>query len=67
MSADLSQLFDTDPRQLTQDDISAIITHMRASRHQFNAGNAKAGSTKPKSEKEKTISALADKLGLGDL
>lgn len=60
--SDLAELFARDPLQLTKADITSIIEEMRKSRHAFNAGNAKAGSTKPKTEKQKQISSLADKL-----
>jgi hypothetical protein len=59
---DLAELFNRDPLQLTDPDIKSIIEEMRKSRHAFNAGNAKAGSTKPKTEKQKAIASLADKL-----
>lgn len=61
---DLAELFSRDPLSLTDDNIRSIIEEMRKSRHAFNAGNAKAGSTKPKTEKQKTIAALADKLNI---
>lgn len=60
--SDLAELFARDPLQLTKDDIRSIIEEMRKSRHAFNAGNAKAGSTKPKTEKQKTIASLAEKM-----
>jgi len=59
---DISELFARDPLSLTKSDITQIITTMRASRHAFNAGNIKAGSTKPPTEKQKQISDLASKL-----
>jgi hypothetical protein len=59
---DLAELFARDPLELTDDNIKSIIEEMRKSRHAFNAGNAKAGSTKPQTEKQKAISSLADKL-----
>lgn len=61
---DLATLFSRDPLQLTDPDIRSIIEEMRKSRHAFNAGNAKAGSTKPKTEKQKAIATLADKLNI---
>ena len=63
--SDLQTLFDTDPLRLSDQDLSTIITEMRKSRHAFNLGNAKVGSTKPKTEKQKLVSDLAD--GLGDI
>jgi len=59
---DLAELFSRDPLKLTDDNIRSIIEEMRKSRHAFNAGNAKAGSTKPKTEKQKALLAIADKL-----
>ena len=61
---DLAELFARDPLNLTKDDIKSIIEEMRKSRHAFNAGNAKAGSTKPLTEKQKSIVALADKMNI---
>jgi len=61
---DLAELFSRDPLKLTDDNIRSIIEEMRKSRHAFNAGNAKAGSTKPKTEKQKTIASLAEKLNI---
>jgi hypothetical protein len=59
---DLAELFARDPLKLTKDDIRSIVEEMRKSRHAFNAGNANAGSTKPKTEKQKQIASLAEKL-----
>ena len=59
---DIAELFARDPLLLTRDDLTHIITEMRKSRHAFSLGNIKAGSTKPKTEKQKTISALSEKL-----
>jgi hypothetical protein len=59
---DLATLFARDPLQLTKTDIRTIVEEMRKSRHAFNAGNAKAGSTKPKTEKQKAIASLAEKM-----
>lgn len=61
---DIMELFARDPLSLTKPDISAIIEEMRKSRHAFNAGNKKAGSTRPKTEKQKTNDELAGKLSL---
>jgi len=62
--SDLAELFARDPLELTKDDIRSIIEEMRKSRHAFNAGNAKAGSTKPKTEKQKQIASLAEKMNI---
>jgi hypothetical protein len=61
---DLAELFARDPLNLTNDDIRIIVEEMRKSRHAFNAGNAKAGSTKPQTEKQKTISSLTEKMNI---
>ncbi len=61
---DLATLFARDPLSLTQEDISTIVTEMRKSRHAFNAGNIKAGSTKPKTEKQKSLAALASNISI---
>lgn len=62
--SDLQDLFDKDPLSLTRADFEEIISHMRKARASFNLGNMKAGSTKPKTEKQKQISELSDKLGI---
>jgi hypothetical protein len=62
--ADLAELFNRDPLKLTRVDISTIVEEMRKSRHAFNAGNAKAGSTKPPTEKQKAIQSLAAKMNI---
>lgn len=61
---DLAELFARDPLLLSQQDLTSIIEEMRKSRHAFNAGNAKAGSTKSKTEKQKQVSDLASKLNI---
>lgn len=61
---DLSTLFARNPLDLTRDDISTIIEAFRKSRHQFSLGNARAGSTKPLTEKQKQIKSLADTLDI---
>jgi len=61
---DIATLFARDPLELTKEDISAIIEEMRKSRHAFNLGNKSAGSTKPKTPKQKEIAALVDKLDI---
>ena len=61
---DLATLFARDPLSLTQADITTIVEEMRKSRHAFNAGNMRAGSTKPKTEKQKALSELASSLSI---
>lgn len=65
--SDLSALFALDPFKMTDADVDAIIAEFRSRRHQFNAGNDRAGSTKPLTEKQKEVSKLADKVGLKNL
>lgn len=48
---DIVELFARDPLTLTNDDITSIIEAMRQSRHQFVAGDKKAGTTKPRAAK----------------
>lgn len=60
--SDLSALFARNPLDLTKDDIRTMIETFRKSRHQFNLGNVKAGSTKPKTEKQQKVASLAGKL-----
>lgn len=62
--SDIAELFARDPLQLSQQDIETIVVEMRKSRASFNAGNMKAGSTKPKTEKQKAVAALSDKLNI---
>lgn len=61
---DIATLFARNPLDLTTEDLTAIIEEMRKSRHAFNAGNMKAGSTKPKTEKQKQLASIADKLDI---
>ena len=62
--SDLHTLFARDPLSLTTDDLTAIVEGMRKSRHAFNLGNAKAGSTKPPTAKQKQLLDLGSKLNL---
>jgi len=62
--ADIAELFARDPLSLTEADLSTIVEEMRKSRHAFNLGNLKAGSTKPKTEKQKKLSDLASGLDI---
>lgn len=61
---DLSTLFARNPLELTKDDISTMVEAFRKARHQFTLGNAKAGSTKPLTEKQKKVADLASKLDI---
>lgn len=62
--SDLHELMARDPLTHTREDIETIISEMRKSRHAFNAGNLRAGSTKPKTEKQKQVEKLAETLDL---
>lgn len=62
--SDLAELFARNPLDLTRDDVTKIVEEMRKSRHAFNLGNMKAGSTKPPTAKQKELTSLADKMGL---
>lgn len=61
---DLSKLFARNPLDLTRDDITTIIEAFRKARHQFTLGNAKAGSTRPLTEKQQKLASLASKLDM---
>lgn len=61
---DILTLFSRDPLELTKEDIALIVEKMRESRKAFNLGNKKAGSTKPKTEKQQKLASLADKLDI---
>lgn len=60
----LHELMARDPLEMTREDITAIVEEMRKSRGAFNAGNLRAGSTKPKTEKQKQVADLGSTLGL---
>ncbi len=61
---DIAELFARDPREMTRDDLTQIVGKLRESRKQFNMGNVKAGSTKPKSASQKKGEELIAKTGL---
>ena len=64
MTREIHEIMAEDPLKMTQEDISEIIAEMRKSRKNFVAGNLRAGSTKPKTEKQKQAIDLAAKLDL---
>lgn len=64
---DIAEFFARDPLELTDQAIEAIVDEFRSRRHQFNAGNRSAGSTKPKTAKQKTIDSIAEKIDIGSL
>lgn len=61
---DIAELFARDPLKLTKQDLTAIVMRFRESRGQFTLGNKMAGSTKPKTEKQKATADIAAKLNL---
>jgi hypothetical protein len=61
---DLQEILNRDPRGYSQADLDSIVEQLRASRHQYNLGNKKAGSTKPKTEKQKEMGGLRLELDL---
>lgn len=62
--ADIAELFARDPLSYSEQDLTTIVEEMRKSRHAFNLGNIKAGSTKPRTEKQKSLDALAEGLDI---
>lgn len=61
---DIQELFSRDPLSLTDDDLRTLVERFRAARKQFNLGNMKAGSTKPKTEKQKKTEDLVAKFNI---
>lgn len=61
---DIAELFARDPLDLSDQDIDAIIVKFREQRSQYNMGNAMAGSTKPKTAKQKQVADLASQINL---
>lgn len=66
---DLAELFARDPLTYTKEggEVRQIIEEMRKKRAQFNLGNARAGSTKPPTEKQKELLSIREKIGGIDL
>lgn len=62
--SDLQSFFSQDPLKLSDQNFEEIIKAFRQMRGQFTLGNAKAGSTKPKTEKQKATQSIADRLNL---
>lgn len=61
---DIHELMQRDPLALSEQDLDLIIAKFRESRGAFFLGNAKAGSTKPKTPKEKQVADLATQLNI---
>jgi hypothetical protein len=61
MSTEISELFDRDPLNLSDQNIDIIVEHMRKANTQFELGVKSPKATKPKSTK---TSNLLDQLGL---
>lgn len=64
---DIAELFARDPLELSDKDIDQMVSKFREMRGQYALGNAMAGSTKPKTEKQKQAISLAEKLNIGDV
>lgn len=66
---DINEIMMRDPLSLTRTDLEQLVSAFRSARKQFTAGNIKAGSTKPKTPKQKEAAAIAKNLSLdlGDL
>ena len=64
MPTDIARIFALDPLGISNKDLKALITELRSYRHQFELGNIKAGSTKPKTDTQKAVVELADKVTL---
>jgi len=61
-TTDINELFQRDPLKLDDKNIDQIIDKFRAARKQFLLGNMKAGSTKPKTEKQKVAEEMSSKV-----
>lgn len=61
---DIHELFQRDPLQLSETDLDTLIGKFREARGSFALGNAKAGTTKPPTVKQKQVLSLADKLDI---
>ena len=66
-NTDISTLMGADPLGLSDQDITAIVETLRANRHRFLAGNAKAGSMKPKAKTVKQKAAEKSASIIGDI
>lgn len=62
--ADLAELFARDPLSHSDKDIDTIVAEFRKMRNQYALGNSMAGSTKPKTPKQKQAASLAERLDL---
>lgn len=61
---DIHELMQRDPLALSEQDLDQIIAKFRESRGAFALGNMKAGSTKPKTEKQKQVADLSTQLNI---
>ena len=66
-NTDISTLMGMDPLGLTDTQITTIVEQLRANRHRFLAGNAKAGTMKPKAETVKAKAAAKSQSIIGDI
>lgn len=67
VETDIAELFSRDPLDLGDQDIGRLVDKFREMRGQYSLGNAMAGSTKPKTAKQKQTLDLAAKLDIGNL
>ena len=65
--SEVSELFRRDPLSLSEQDITTIVTSLRAQRKRFAAGNKSAGSMKPKTAAAKKADAAVKTTGKLDL
>ncbi len=63
---DIALIFARDPLSYTKEgqELETVVREMRKARNNFNAGNMKAGSTKPKTEKQKAVAELLSGLSI---
>ncbi len=61
---DIARIFAADPLGHSKKDLNALIKELRSYRHQFELGNIKAGSTKPRSDTQLAAAELKDKVTL---
>lgn len=65
--SELATLMARDPLKLSDQDIMTIIENLRANRKRFKAGEAQAGSMKPKAETVKAKAAKESESLIGNL
>ena len=63
----IAELFSRDPNNCSKQDIRTLVEYYRTKWTQFNLGDLKAGSSKPRSAKDEEAVQAAKKLNLDDL